>query len=403
MKQMKQLFFAMAIMITSLSGYSQSWSLKGNSGTHADTNFIGTTDNVGLRFKVNGQKAGYIDFEGPTSPKNTFFGFWAGQNVTTGYWNVGIGMSALKNLTTGNTNVAVGLDALLNNTQGNSNTAIGEDAMLSNVSGNNCVALGVHALYQNISGNDNLGIGRSSLRFVTTGSNNVAVGASALYNVTSSNNTGVGHGAGVGITTGTENTCIGSGALAGNSNRNVVIGAYGLAGGNSSGGNNLSIGYATMYATTTGTENTIVGSEGFRLNTTGSQNSTLGMWSGYNNTTGSRNIFIGYTAGYYQVGSDKFIVDNRDRGSSTNENTKSLLVGTMASTVASQKLVVNGSLIGGSATLATTATDGFWYVPTCSGIPTSTPTTQTGTAPMVFDSLNGKLYIYSGYAWIAMN
>jgi hypothetical protein len=57
-----------------------------------------------------------------------------------------------------------------------------------------------------------------------------------------------------------------------------------------------------------------------------------------------------------------------------------------------------GFIVGNQA-LATTATDGFLYVPTCAGTPTGTPTTQTGTAPIVVDTTNNKLYFYSGGAW----
>lgn len=57
-----------------------------------------------------------------------------------------------------------------------------------------------------------------------------------------------------------------------------------------------------------------------------------------------------------------------------------------------------GFIVGNQA-LATTATDGFIYVPTCAGTPTGTPTTQTGTAPIVVDTTNNKLYFYSGGAW----
>jgi hypothetical protein len=58
-----------------------------------------------------------------------------------------------------------------------------------------------------------------------------------------------------------------------------------------------------------------------------------------------------------------------------------------------------GGMVVGTAALATTATDGFLYVPTCAGAPTGTPTTQTGTAPIVVDTTNNKLYFYSGGAW----
>lgn len=62
-----------------------------------------------------------------------------------------------------------------------------------------------------------------------------------------------------------------------------------------------------------------------------------------------------------------------------------------------------GNLQLGTASLATTATDGFPYIPTCAGTPTGTPTAITGYAPMVVDSTNNKLYVYVGGAWQAMN
>ena len=63
----------------------------------------------------------------------------------------------------------------------------------------------------------------------------------------------------------------------------------------------------------------------------------------------------------------------------------------------------DGNVRVGTAALATTATNGFLYIPTCAGTPTGTPTAITGLAPMVIDSTNNKLYIYSGGAWVALN
>jgi hypothetical protein len=54
---------------------------------------------------------------------------------------------------------------------------------------------------------------------------------------------------------------------------------------------------------------------------------------------------------------------------------------------------------GAQAALATNATDGFLYVPTCAGTPTGTPTAITGMAPIVVNTTNNKLYFYSGGAW----
>jgi hypothetical protein len=59
----------------------------------------------------------------------------------------------------------------------------------------------------------------------------------------------------------------------------------------------------------------------------------------------------------------------------------------------------NGNVVINTAAIATTATDGFLYVPTCAGTPTGTPTTYTGRAPIVVNTTNNKLYFYSGGAW----
>ena len=53
----------------------------------------------------------------------------------------------------------------------------------------------------------------------------------------------------------------------------------------------------------------------------------------------------------------------------------------------------------GGGTLATNATNGFLYVPTCAGTPTGTPTAKTGYAPIVVNTTNNKLYFYSGGSW----
>lgn len=54
----------------------------------------------------------------------------------------------------------------------------------------------------------------------------------------------------------------------------------------------------------------------------------------------------------------------------------------------------------GGGLLATNATTGFFYVPTCAGPPTGTPAgTPTGFAPMIVDSTDNRLYFYSGGAW----
>ena len=73
-------------------------------------------------------------------------------------------------------------------------------------------------------------------------------------------------------------------------------------------------------------------------------------------------------------------------------------VGANLQTVGADDTATAGLIVGNQA-LATTATDGFLYVPTCAGTPTGTPTARTGTVPIVVDTTNNKLYFYSGAAW----
>jgi hypothetical protein len=59
----------------------------------------------------------------------------------------------------------------------------------------------------------------------------------------------------------------------------------------------------------------------------------------------------------------------------------------------------NGSVTIGSNVVATNATNGFLYVPTCAGTPTGTPTAKSGYAPIVVNTTNNKLYFYSSGVW----
>jgi hypothetical protein len=69
----------------------------------------------------------------------------------------------------------------------------------------------------------------------------------------------------------------------------------------------------------------------------------------------------------------------------------------------SKRMIISpqGSVVvgDGANALATNATDGFLYIPTCAGTPTGTPTAKTGTVPIIFDTTNNKLYIYDG-SWL---
>ncbi len=62
--------------------------------------------------------------------------------------------------------------------------------------------------------------------------------------------------------------------------------------------------------------------------------------------------------------------------------------------------ITGNVVIGSGSSLATTATNGFLCIPTCSGPPTVGPSTNPsnpaipiGTVPLIYDTLNNRLYI----------
>jgi hypothetical protein len=84
----------------------QFWSLTGNSGTNSGTNFLGTTDNHGLRFKVDNQQAGFVDSSAISG--NTFLGVLAESANTSGTQNTANGASAGITNKTGSKNTFIG-------------------------------------------------------------------------------------------------------------------------------------------------------------------------------------------------------------------------------------------------------------------------------------------------------
>lgn len=56
-------------------------------------------------------------------------------------------------------------------------------------------------------------------------------------------------------------------------------------------------------------------------------------------------------------------------------------------------------ILGAQAILATNTTDGFAFIPRCSGVPTGVPTAVAGKTPMIFDGSNDRLYLHDGSNW----
>lgn len=172
--------------------FNSGWGVTGNAGTNDAVNFIGTTDNTALRFRVNNVNAGQID---PVRI-NTFLGVEAGNTNQTGVRNIGIGFYSLQNNGTGQKNTAIGAQSLRSSFSGSDNTAVGYDAMFSNDGGSINTAFGENALRTNNSGNENVAVGGGALYFNEFGNNNTAVGTDAGRNTLGNGNVFIGYNAG---------------------------------------------------------------------------------------------------------------------------------------------------------------------------------------------------------------
>lgn len=135
------------------------WGILGNAATVDGTNFIGTTDNIPLSFRVNNIRAGRIESD-PMSA-NTFYGYEAGKLNSAGSSNQAFGYDALQSNINGNSNVAFGVNALKLSTS-NGNTGIGTSALNGNLTGINNTALGNSAGTINTVGSNNTLLGTIS-------------------------------------------------------------------------------------------------------------------------------------------------------------------------------------------------------------------------------------------------
>lgn len=314
------------------------WSTTGNAGTDTTVNFIGTTDNMPLRFKQNngwmgqlnkvqrnyafGSGAGASNTSGTdnialgdsalayagTTFGSTAIGTSALKNNTAGFFNTAYGYFAMQNSTGGNSNVAVGTQTLHAHKSGDNNIAIGSNALLNDTTGVVNIAIGLQSMMQNRSGTNNVGIGVNALFSNKVGDNKVAVGYFALSNDTTSDaaNTGIGAYSLSNNRTGTGNVAVGGYSLRSNSaaSRNVAVGDSSLYTQSFTNGNvgyfidNTAVGSKALFynqptTNSNGAKNTAVGSEALYLNTTGQENTAMGTGALHDNTTGSSNTAIG--------------------------------------------------------------------------------------------------------------
>ena len=307
------------------------WSLTGNTGTTAGTNFLGTIDNQDLVFKRNNIQAGWLN------SNNTAFGVSSLPMTTKATYCTAVGFNALplSNATGGNYNTAVGAYALSSNTggtdgagdRGDSNNAFGYYTLNANTTGNKNNAFGNNALSALTTGDHNNAFGNNALSNNKTGQYNDAFGAGALANNTNSNNAAFGSSALNSNATGVYNAAFGGNALI-----------------NSTGSNNAACGNGALSNLKAGDYNTAIGS--------GAGSSTT---AGKGLGSGSNNVFIGYGAGgglstTLSANNNVFIGYNAGSNSITSVTTNNIIIGSngqLGDPTASNQISI-GNLINAS-------------------------------------------------------
>ncbi|CAF0728870.1 unnamed protein product [Rotaria sordida] len=137
---------------TGPAGGGSGWSLTGNSGTTAGTNFVGTTDSKSLVFKINNAEAGYLG----VSDYNAFFG--PSITYTSATYGVGIGYQAKIYGAIPNS-IAIGATSFVQPSSGTNDIAIGYGANVSGGASSYSLALGNAAQVQASNG---IAIGKSA-------------------------------------------------------------------------------------------------------------------------------------------------------------------------------------------------------------------------------------------------
>lgn len=281
--------------VTSLNHQDYSWSRQGNSKTTI-AEFIGTTDNNPLYFKINYSPAGMLGFS------NLFFGNQAGM------------------FTSGVGNAFYGIFSGVKNTTGQSNTYLGSYSGQGN-NGDYNVCVGNRAgsrdstdLYYNVKYNQNVFIGNYAGYNDSTGSKNVFIGCEA----------------GVSNKVGSNNVCIGYGA--GNYNQMD---------------SNTFVGYEAGYYSQLGKYNTIFGYQAAKgayvpSFTSGFNNVIMGFQSGYINR-GDNNVFVGNRAGYNNSGGSLNLAIGNSSLLSCTDGSKNTAIGNWADVAAGNS---NSTVIG---------------------------------------------------------
>ncbi|MBW8524025.1 autotransporter outer membrane beta-barrel domain-containing protein [Chryseobacterium chendengshani] len=252
-----------------MHAFSQTWNLSGNGGTTAGTNFLGTTDNQPIVFKVNNSEQVRLSANGRLV-------FYNNNGITyTNNLYVGGGNEIPSNNAGGVNfaNTAVGLGAMSANSTGSSNTVLGFNSLASNSTGFGNTSLGVNAMQQSTTGNWNVAIGVNALHNLQSGEGNTAIGVGTMQ--------------GDGFV-GTYNTSLGLDAVRDfhNGNYNTIIGARSLRS-LSTGSNNIVLGYNNLstYVLNNVNNNIFIGNNITPFNSHPNNELNIGNWIKGNNGT----------------------------------------------------------------------------------------------------------------------
>jgi hypothetical protein len=243
------------------SVWTGGWNKRGNAGTDAANDFIGTTDGVDVMFRRGNVRAGFLN----SSLNNTSFGVTSMPTNVTGAQNAAYGSNSLPVLTSGSSNSSYGYFSLYNNTTGANNSAFGNNSLASNVSSNSNSAFGFQAL-NSVTGAQNTGVGHRAGLSSTIGNNNVSVGFDATAATTGGDNTALGSYASA-ATTGSQNIAVGRSSNSGTTGSKNLVLAYSGSLPTATSSNQMNIGNVLWGADCSGTGTTAAGSLSVGVNT----------------------------------------------------------------------------------------------------------------------------------------
>ena len=236
----------------------------------------------------------------------------AGGSLTAGHDGIYIGSGAGNVITTGDYNIMLGLSADIGTAvDQEDNIVIGRQDGAGNTVNNSSrnILLGLNAGYGVTTGFDNISLGFNSMRFLTDGINNIAIGKNAIYgntgaNLTGDYNIGLGYQPLYTVSSGYDNVALGyqAGFTIKTGYRNIALGYKAMYGGSDLGHyDNVAIGYQALYDITSGYRNIAIGAAAaadvqkgaLGDVTTGDDNIGIGRLAGQNISTGNWNLAFG--------------------------------------------------------------------------------------------------------------